>query len=150
MYIAAGAVSPFCLANGPMKILIADEIPDVGKRLERLLRRLPGVMTVNYCSSADDAILRLMELQPDLLILEHKLDRVSAGSVRRKIPHYSPHTEVFVYAALLSEIDRSVYDMKQIRIFSENSGGLDTLLAHVEFRADRMQEKKLHTYVPIN
>jgi hypothetical protein len=91
-----------------------------------------------------------MELQPDLLILEHKIGRVGAGSVLRKIPHYSPHTEVCVYSTLLSEIDRNVYDRKQVRIFYENSGGLDTLLAHVENRAGRLQGENFHPYVPMN
>lgn len=133
-----------------MKILIADDMPDVGKRLERLLRRLPGVMTVNYCCNADDTILRLMELQPDLLILEHALGRVSAGNVLRKIPQYSPHTEVCIYTTLLSGIDRSEYDREQITFFHERAEGLDTLLAHVECRAARRRCNDFQTYVPMN
>ncbi|MDT8323411.1 MAG: response regulator [Bacteroidota bacterium] len=134
-----------------MKILIADDMPDVGKRLERLLRNLPGVTTVNYCASADDAILRLLELQPDLLLLDHRLESHGNRAVLRKVPHYSPHTEVCIYSELLAEIDRSSFEQSEIKGFYEKSGDFDTLLSHVEDRARRLRDVNASKkYVPMN
>lgn len=149
-YVGGSAVPFRRHPEEQMKILIADDMPDVGKRLERLLRHMPGVSTVNYCSNTDDAILRLMELQPDLLILDHQLDRTDRGAVLRKLLHYSPHTEVCIYTELLADIDRSAFDRNNIHGFYEKSGDFDSLLAHVEDRASRLHENRTYEHVPIN
>ena len=119
-----------------MRVLIADDMPHVGKRLERLIRRIPGVRTVNYCKTTDEAILGLMELQPDLLILDHRLQDETGCEILRKLPQYSPHTQVCIYSTLLSDIDRSSYHVQEIRGFYEKSADLDRMLAQIELEAE--------------
>ncbi|MCB2205977.1 response regulator [bacterium] len=133
-----------------MKILIADEMPDVGKRLERLFRNMPGVSTVNYCSSADDAILKLLDLQPDVLILGHQLKSSDGTEILRKVPDYSPGTEVCVYSAFLSEIDRNAYSNLDIHGFCDKSSELDSLLTNVEAKAAIRHQYKHLSPVPIS
>ncbi len=133
-----------------MKILIADDMPEVGKRLERLLRNMPGVSTVNYCCTVDDAILHLLELQPDLLILDHQLKTTNGTEVLRKLPQYSPHTQVCIYSAFLSDIDRTSYNRHEIKGFYDKTEDLDNLLSHVESQAALKATRLFSRNVPMN
>jgi DNA-binding NarL/FixJ family response regulator len=90
------------------------------------------VRTVNYCSTVDDAILRLLELQPDLLILDHLLQKKNGTEVLRKLPQYSPHTHVCIFSSFLGDIDRSAFQRKEVRGFYDKSADLEGLLAHIE------------------
>ena len=133
-----------------MKMLIADDMPEIGKRLERLLRHMPGVSTVNYCSTADAAILYLLELQPDLLILDHQMKTTTGSEVLRKIPQYSPHTQVCIFSAFLSDIDLTSYDRREIQGFYDKKDDLEHLLSHVESQAAATMKKVHVKNVPIN
>ena len=118
-----------------MKILIADDEASLGKRLERLLRRLPGVAVVNYRSGREDAILALIELQPDLLILDHRFPNGTGYDVARKVPQYSPETQVVMFSALMTRKDVSRYEKTGVRRFIDKTTGLDDLIDTVQLYA---------------
>lgn len=122
-----------------MKILIADDESSLGKRLERLLRRLPGVAVVNYRSGREDALLALMELQPDLLILDHHFPNGTGYDVARKVQQYSPETRVVMFSALMTRKDVSRYEHAGVRCFIDKTTGLDDLIETVQVYAREKQ-----------
>jgi len=118
-----------------MKILIADDESSLGKRLERLLRRLPGVAVVNYRSGREDTLLALMELQPDLLILDHHFPNGTGYDVARKVQQYSPQTHIILFSALMTRKDVSRYEHAGVRRFIDKTTGLDDLIDTVQLYA---------------
>lgn len=118
-----------------MKILIADDEAGLGKRLERLLRRLPEVAVVNYRCKTEEAILALMELQPDILILDHHFPNGTGHDIARKVGQYSPTTKVVLFSALMTQQDKSRYEQVGVNRFIDKTTGLEDLIETVQHHA---------------
>ena len=124
-----------------MKILIADDEAGLGKRLERLLRRLPEVAVVNYRHEKEDAILALLDLQPDLLILDHRFPNGTGHDIARKVQQYSPGTRVVLFSALMTHQDISRYEDAGVRRFIDKTTGLEDLVEAVQDFAREYQKR---------
>lgn len=118
-----------------MKILIADDEAGIGRRLERLLRQFPEVDVVNFRTRTEEAILALLDLQPDLLILDHRFPNGTGYDIARKVSQYSPDTEVLMFSSYLTIQDRSRYEQAGIRKFFDKTTELNDLIAAVRQRA---------------
>lgn len=118
-----------------MKILIADDEVELGKRLERLLRKLPEVAVVNCRSEKEEAILALMELQPDILILDHHFPDGTGHDIARKVGQYSPATEIVLFSALMTHQDIARYQHTGVSRFIDKTTGLEELIETVQLCA---------------
>ncbi len=125
-----------------MKILIIDDEAVVGTRLKRLLRCLPDVTVVNYRSQKEEAILALIELQPDLLILDHHFPNGTGHDIARNVLRYSPATEVILFSALMTHQDITRYEDTGVRKFIDKTTGLEDLIQTVQHHAYRHRYRK--------
>jgi len=126
-----------------MNILIADDETAIARRLEKLLRQLPEVEIVNSRTRITDAVLALIELQPDLLILDHQFPNGTGLEIARKLQHYSPGTHVVVYSAFLLDIDKQRYQEAGIQAFIDKTHEVEELLECIQRYHTRMTRETI-------
>lgn len=91
----------------PLRILLVDDHPMVREGLRALLSSLPGMSAVGECGDGEDAVARALELQPDLVLMDLRLPRLSGIEATRRIVQASPRIAVLVLTML--EDDESVF-----------------------------------------
>lgn len=64
-----------------MKVLVVDDEPVARRGLRRQLAQLPGVTCVGECGTHDEAIAAVVERQPDVVLLDVQLGRVTAFEI---------------------------------------------------------------------
>ncbi len=69
-------------ADKTMKVLIADNQPDVRSALRLLLEQDPRITTINEISSSIELVEQIMTNQPDLILLDREL---SGGHLTEKL-----------------------------------------------------------------
>jgi two-component system OmpR family response regulator len=106
-------------SNQPVRVLLVEDSAVLAGRIAELIRRLPGVTLIDTVSTEADALQRLAETAPDVVILDLHLRLGSGFGVLRSVgdssaprpkiivltgfdlPEYRRQAEVFgVYAFL--------------------------------------------------
>lgn len=120
-----------------MKAIIVDDERLARKELTRLLSEFPGIEIIKECDSADDAIIEVDKLKPDVVFLDIHMPGKDGFGVLEELD-YTPHV-IFVTA----------YDEYAIKAFEVNA--LDYLLKPIQ--TDRLKEAiskiKVETSEPI-
>jgi two-component system LytT family response regulator len=104
-----------------LRILAVDDEPLALRRVELLLGRIPGVDLVGKASNGPEALLRIEELRPDVLLLDIKMAGVTGFDLVERLPGNHAPRVVFVTA----------FDEFAIRAFEV--GAIDFVLKPVEF-----------------
>lgn len=107
-----------------MKAIIVDDERLARKELTRLLAEFPDIEIIKECDSADDAILEVDRLKPDVVFLDIHMPGKDGFGVLEELD-YTPHV-IFVTA----------YDEYAIKAFEVNA--LDYLLKPIQ--TDRLKE----------
>ncbi|MDF1672683.1 MAG: LytTR family DNA-binding domain-containing protein [Vicingaceae bacterium] len=121
-----------------MKAIIVDDERLARKELTRLLSEFPEIEIIKECDSADDAIIEVDKLKPDVVFLDIHMPGKDGFGVLEELD-YTPHV-IFVTA----------YDEYAIKAFEVNA--LDYLLKPIQ--TDRLKEAiskiKVETTDPVS
>jgi DNA-binding NarL/FixJ family response regulator len=80
----------------------------VRERLEALLTAVPGVHVVGHAEGADEAIQGILEIRPDMVVLDLRLAQGSGFDVLRAAHPALPQTEFCMLSNFASEPYRRV------------------------------------------
>ena len=115
-----------------VNILIADDSPLVGERLQKLLTGIPGVGAVHYLQSLAAVSAYLEIVTPDLLILDHHFPDGLGEDLLLRHGHTLSDTHVILYSAYGSLLSHSRYRALGARLIFDKSESPDDLLHIVE------------------
>jgi DNA-binding NarL/FixJ family response regulator len=79
-----------------LRVLLVEDSVLLARRLEELIRRLPGVDLVAIVDTEDEAISRIADCRPDTIIVDLQLRRGSGFGVMRALPRTGPRPKVIV------------------------------------------------------
>jgi two-component system LytT family response regulator len=78
------------MSPGVLRTLLVDDEQPARERLARLLGELEGVEVVGQAESGEEALERVLELQPDLLLLDIQMPGASGLEVAASLPSPRP------------------------------------------------------------
>lgn len=126
-----------------IRTIIVDDEPLARRGLRTLVERRPGFTVEAVCADGRDAIARIAELEPDLVLLDIQMPEISGFDVLARLPRETLPVVVFVTA----------YDEFAIRAFEVRA--LDYLLKPVSQQrldealdraAARLRDRRLAEY----
>lgn len=79
-----------------IRVLIADDHAVLRAGLRMLLEAQPDMMVVGEAADGDEALARIAELAPDVVLLDITMPRMSGLSVLRQIREAAPTTRVLI------------------------------------------------------
>jgi two-component system, LytTR family, response regulator len=103
-----------------VNVLIVDDEPLARQIMRRALARMPGVTCVGECATREQAVVAIVERQPDVVLLDIQLGRVTAFDVIEEIGADAMPLVVFVTA----------YDRHALKAFEVHA--LDYVLKPVD------------------
>ena len=95
------------MAEEALRILLVDDHPLVREGLRALLNSLSGMTIVGECDNGEDAVVKALELQPDIILMDLHMSRLNGIEATRRIVQASPHVGILVLTML--EDDDSVF-----------------------------------------
>ena len=91
----------------PLRILLVDDHPLVRNGLRALLSSVPGLVVVGEAANGQEAITQVLELQPDIILMDLHMPELNGVEATRRIVQDSPRTGILVLTML--EDDASVF-----------------------------------------
>ena len=85
------------MATTPIRVLIADAHPIVLEGLRRVLNQQPGIQLVGEASDGMEAIDKIVQTTPDVVLLDLKMPRVDGLTVLRSIQTRAPQSKVILF-----------------------------------------------------
>ncbi|MBV8829127.1 MAG: response regulator transcription factor [Acidobacteriaceae bacterium] len=87
--------------TAPIRVLIADAFPIVIDGVRSILQHSPGIQIVGECSDGGETVEKVLQLDPDVLVLDLKLPRTDGLSVLRNLQAQdrANHTKVLLFAS---------------------------------------------------
>ncbi|HNB46914.1 MAG TPA: response regulator transcription factor, partial [Burkholderiaceae bacterium] len=83
-------------AGDDLRLLIADDQPLIRRGLSLMLAAEPGIDVVGQAADGQEAIDRAVQLQPDVVVMDLQMPRVSGVVATREITARLPGTRVVV------------------------------------------------------
>jgi two-component system, NarL family, nitrate/nitrite response regulator NarL len=93
------------MSTQPIRVFIADGHPIVLEGLRCVLSQYPGIQVVGEAADGIEVIERVLQLEPDIILLDFKLPRVDGLAVLRSIQSRVPHAKVIMFASSDSKED---------------------------------------------
>ena len=90
-------VGNFRMATTPIRVFIADAHPIVIEGLRRVLNQQPGIQLVGEASDGMEAIDKIVQTTPDVVLLDLKMPRVDGLTVLRSIQTRAPQSKVILF-----------------------------------------------------
>lgn len=87
------------MSTAPIRVFIADAHPIVLEGLRSVLGQHAGIQIVGEASDGMDAIDKIVQLEPDIVLLDLRLPRVDGLTVIRSIQTRAPRAKVILFAA---------------------------------------------------
>ena len=100
---AAGEVRP---AVQKTKLLIIDDRETVRQALEDLLSHAPEIELVGAAGTSDDGVLAVLDLKPDVVLLEIKMADGTGLDTLRRVLQAAPCADVIVLTSYVDEAER--------------------------------------------
>jgi DNA-binding NarL/FixJ family response regulator len=87
------------MVTTPIRVFIADAHPIVLEGLKGILNQQPGIEVVGEACDGMDAIDKIIETTPDVVLLDLKMPRVDGLTVLRSIQTRAPQSKVILFAS---------------------------------------------------
>jgi len=104
-----------------LKVFIVEDSPIVRERLLALLGSIDGAATVGEASRASEAIDRIIETQPDAVVLDLKLAEGSGFDVLRAVHQRAPGIDLYMLSNFSAEPYRRMAARLGARDFFDKS-----------------------------
>ncbi len=93
-------------AESPVvRILLVDDNAGFRQRLARFLQLHHDLMVVGEAVDGDEALARVRELQPDVVLIDFRMARLDGLTAGRTITQEFPHIKVFMLTAFPGALD---------------------------------------------
>ena len=89
-------------ALGLIRIVVADDHPVVRFGVKNMLMSEPGFEVVGEADDGDDAITQVLELEPDVLLLDLQMPRLPGLEAMRAIMSKSPRVKIILLCGSIS------------------------------------------------
>lgn len=86
------------MTNTNLTVLIVDDEPVARQRLRRLLSEMEAVQLIGECKNGRDAVAKIIEDRPDLVLLDVQMPMMDGFAVLRSLPDDAMPIVVFVTA----------------------------------------------------
>ncbi len=106
--------------KAPLRILAVDDEPLALRRIELLLGRIPKVELVGKSDNGPDALLRIEELRPDILLLDIKMAGVTGFDLVEMLA--GPHVPLVIFVTAFDQFASKAFEV----------GAVDYVLKPVE------------------
>jgi len=83
-------------STNPIRVLVADDHPVFRRGMRAILGAEPDTELVGEATDGEEAIARAMELQPDVILMDLNMPRVSGIEATRRIIEASPNTAILM------------------------------------------------------
>lgn len=87
-----------------IRLLLVDDHPLVREGLKRILTSMMGVMVVGEAATGEDAITKVRDLEPDIVMMDLSLPKMSGIEATRVITTEFPTTRVLALTMHMEEI----------------------------------------------
>lgn len=92
----------------PIRILIADDHAGFRSGLAALVGTQPGLAVAGEATTGEEAVVRALELQPDVVLMDLNMPDLDGIAATRRIIDSSPHIAVLVLT--MADNDAAVFD----------------------------------------
>jgi DNA-binding NarL/FixJ family response regulator len=96
------------MTTGTIRVLIADDQQMVRQGFTVLLNTQPGIEVVGQAVHGLDAIAKVAELEPDVVLMDIRMPELGGIDATRRITEATPHIKVLVLTTF--DLDEYVYD----------------------------------------
>ncbi|MET7697094.1 MULTISPECIES: response regulator transcription factor [unclassified Streptomyces] len=96
------------MTSGTIRVLIADDQQMVRQGFTVLLNAQPGIEVVGQAVDGRDAIAKVAELAPDVVLMDIRMPEIGGIEATRRITEATPHIRVLVLTTF--DLDEYVYD----------------------------------------
>ena len=90
-----------------MRVLVADDHPVFRRGMRAILGAEPDTELVGEATEGDEAIVRALELRPDVILMDLNMPKVSGIEATRRILEASPNTAILMLT--MFEDDKSIF-----------------------------------------
>jgi DNA-binding NarL/FixJ family response regulator len=87
-----------------IRLLLVDDHPLVREGLKRIISSMMGVIVVGEASTGEEAITRVRDLEPDIVMMDLSLPKMSGIEAIRIIKAEAPNTRVLALTMHMEEI----------------------------------------------
>ncbi len=91
----ANVVSP-----AKAKIVLVEDQPDVSENLSRLINSFPDFTCLRTCISGEEAVREIPALQPDVILMDIFLPRMSGIECTARLKAILPNTQIIILTAM--------------------------------------------------
>jgi len=115
-------------ADAPIRILIADDEPDVRLLLRLQLQGVPGIDVIGEAGDGMEAIERCRELRPDAVVMDLLMPKMMGIQAIEALQQELPGVAVVAYTATAGDFVRNEMERLDVALLLK-SGNVDQLVA---------------------
>lgn len=92
-----------------IKVLIADDVQEIAKRIESIIEKNEKVKIVGIANDGQEEYEKILELQPELVFTDNKMPKLNGIDVIEKIRSEHPEQNKTDFVIISSEINSELY-----------------------------------------
>ncbi|MFN0038981.1 MAG: response regulator [Burkholderiales bacterium] len=100
--------SPNSASARPLGVFIVEDSPIVRGRIEEMLAEIPGAFPAGFASAAGQAIQKILECHPNVVLLDMQLAQGSGLDVLRTVRPQRPATVFYMFSNFSTLIYRRI------------------------------------------
>lgn len=94
---------------GKIKVLIADDILEIAKRIESIIEKNENIEIIGIARDGQEEYEKILELQPELVFTDNKMPKLNGIDMIEKIRNEHPEQNNTDFVIISSEINSELY-----------------------------------------